>query len=76
MDRRTVLKGGLVLAATSHVAALAPSLTDEVREDPRVTIRRLSHQISELLDTVPDYEQVTIKAKSVGRWAIYTSFTV
>ena len=30
MDRRTVLKGGLVLAATAHTAALAPAVADPI----------------------------------------------
>lgn len=28
MDRRTVLKGGLVLAATSHAAVVAPEMAE------------------------------------------------
>ena len=73
--RREVLKGALVVAASTPGLALAPSLPEQP-EDPRATIRRLSHQISELLEAVPKYEQITIQAKSVGPWAIYTSFTV
>ncbi len=75
MKRREILKGAVVVAASTPVVALAPAMS-EPPEDPRITIRRLSDQISELLNAVPEYEQVVIKAKSVGRWAVYTQFTV
>ncbi|MGQ3214797.1 MAG: hypothetical protein ACT6U0_27325 [Shinella sp.] len=78
MNRRTVLKGGIVFAATSHTFVSSPQHTGAVPaiEDPREEVQRLSRRISDLLDSIEDYERVVIQAKSTGPWAIYTDFTV
>lgn len=77
MDRRTVLKGGLVIAATAHTAAVSPeAVTEPPLEDPRITIQRLSWQIAGLLDQVPDYDLISIQASSRQKHPVQTFFTI
>lgn len=73
ITRRTALKGGAVLAVTAHAAAVAP----EKPEDPRETIRRLSWQISELMnDAGVDFQFVGIQASNATPKPIHTIFEV
>lgn len=76
MNRRTVLKAGAALAATGHSTAAAPGIALSEQEDPRSEVRRLANRISDLLDQIDDYERVVICARSVGKWAVHTQFTV
>ncbi len=74
MNRRTVLKGGVVTALASHSAALSPAqtATAATTEDARDEVSRLAHRISELLDQFEDVNCIMIRPKSVGEWAVYS----
>lgn len=73
MNRRTILKGGVVTALASHSTALAPAqtATAAATEQPRDEVRRLARRISELLDQFDDVNCMMIRPKSVGEWAVY-----
>lgn len=76
MNRRTVLKGGLVVAVAGHGAAMAPDRTmGPPVEDPREAIKRLSWQIASLMDEVEEYDMVSIQAKRRQEKAVNTYFT-
>jgi len=64
MDRRTVLKGGLVLAATAHTAALAPVIVDPLLE----TIR--AYQCG-----CDDFNRLADAASDDRQWDEFESYT-
>ncbi|MCA0345312.1 MAG: hypothetical protein LCH99_37180 [Proteobacteria bacterium] len=77
MDRRTVLKGGLAVAASAHGIALAPDLSMGFPvEDPRDIIKRLSWQIAALMDEVAEYDMVSIQPAGKREKAVHTYFNV
>lgn len=62
MNRRTVLKGGIVLAATAHTAALAP----EIAAAPVVDRKR------EMLESLRHVEEFLFEETGI-RWMLYAS---
>jgi len=76
MDRRTVLKAGLVLASTSHTAiAEAPAI--EAPENAHAKLKRLAWEISDLLNGLePSYDYVTIQPSAVGKSAVLFMFNI
>lgn len=59
MNRRTVLKAGAVLAASSPTPISPAAATTD--ENPYDRIRRLSKELSEALVAVPQYEYVMVR---------------
>lgn len=77
MNRRTVLKGGLAVAASAHGVAFAPDLTmGPPVEDPRDVIKRLSWQIASLMDEVEEFDMISIQPKRRQERAVHTYYTI
>jgi hypothetical protein len=59
MNRRTILKAGAALAASSNSSISTAAATAD--ENPYERIRRLSNELSEALVDVPQYEYVMVR---------------
>lgn len=76
VDRRTVLKGGFVLAASSHTVGEA-SAVGAVPETDQAKLKRLAWEISDILNNLePAYDYVTIQPSSVGKGAVLFMFNI
>lgn len=67
MNRRDVLKGGLVVAASTPAFALAPTLDVE---SPQEEMRRLAWRLADLLINEPGISHLRISAATEGISAV------
>ena len=77
MNRRTILKGGIVLAATSHTAVEEASAVPTPPESEHARLKRLAWEISDLLNGLePSYDYVSIQPSEVGKGAVLFGWNI
>jgi hypothetical protein len=77
MNRRTVLKGGAVLATASHTAIQEASAVATTPESDHAKLKRLAWEISDLLNGLdPSYDYVSIQPSGVGKSAVLFGWNI